>query len=331
LPLEEVNTPGITAIEDLAKFLKVDPNRTLKVVLYSSDGQLVMAIIRGDLEINEIKLNKVLHSSELRLATETEVASAGLVAGFVSPVRLEHSFKVIGDDSVVAGVNYVAGGNQKDTHFKNVNYLRDFKVDVLQDIAKAKAGEGCPRCECALSSTRGIEVGHIFKLGTFYTEKLGAGFIDEKGVSRPCIMGTYGIGVGRLMAAAIEQNHDDKGIIWPLPIAPYQVHLCGLFMDDPKVAEAAGKLYQEMETLGLEVLFDDRIESPGVKFNDADLIGIPFRVTVSPRTLAGGNVELKRRTEKKAQILPLAGIVEHLKELIFQEMNSYSPPPHEDA
>jgi len=316
LPLEEVATPGIKAIEDLAKFLKVDTNRTLKVVLYSADGELVMAVIRGDLEINEIKLNKVLHSNDLRLATESEIAAAGLVAGFVSPVGLKDRVKVVGDDSIVAGVNYVAGGNKKDTHIKNVNYLRDFKVDILQDIAKAKAGEGCPRCECSLSSTRGIEVGHIFKLGTSLAEKMGARFIDENGVSKPCVMGTYGIGVGRLMAAAVEQNHDDKGIIWPLPIAPYQVHLCGLFMDNPTVSQAADKLYQEMVAAGLEVLFDDRVESPGVKFNDADLIGIPFRVTLSPRTLEGHNVEFKRRTEKKAQVMPLAAIVEHLQALV---------------
>jgi prolyl-tRNA synthetase len=316
LPMEEVSTPGVTSIEDLAKFLKVKPNRTLKVVLYTADNVPVMAVIRGDLEINEIKLKKVLHCTDLSLASENEVAGAGLVAGFVSPVGVNGRVKVIADDTVVEGVNFVAGGNKKDTHLKNVNYLRDFKVDVLQDIAKAKAGEGCPKCEGTLTSTRGIEVGHIFKLGTVYSEKMGAKFIDESGVSRAIIMGTYGIGVGRLMAAAVEQNHDEKGIIWPLSIAPFQVHFTGLFMDNPKVAEAADKLYGEMEAAGLEVLFDDRLESAGVKFNDADLIGIPFRVTISPRTLEGSNVEFKRRTDKKAQVMPLAGIVAFLLELI---------------
>ncbi|MBP1707516.1 MAG: prolyl-tRNA synthetase [Chloroflexi bacterium] len=324
LPLEEVNTPGVTTIDALAKFLKIDSNRTLKVVLYMADGELVMAMIRGDLEINEIKLKKVLHITDLRLATEAEVAAAGLSAGYISPVGLDHKVKVVGDDSVVAGVNYVAGANKKDTHFRNVTYLRDFKVDVLQDIAKARAGESCPQCGCALSSTRGIEVGHIFKLGTLYSEKMGAIFIDEKGASRPAVMGTYGIGVGRLMAAAIEQNHDDKGIIWPISIAPFQVHLTGLFMDNPKVAEATGKLYQALADQGIEVLFDDRLESPGVKFNDADLIGIPFRVTLSPRTLEGSNVEFKRRTDKKAQVMPLAGIVDYLKDLIDKELKHLS-------
>ncbi len=320
LPREEVSTPGIKSIEDLSGFLKVDSSRTLKAVLYAADDDLVVALIRGDLEINEIKLKKVLHSTDLRLATEAEVAAVGLVAGFVSPVGLDNRVKVIGDDSVVAGVNYVAGGNKKDTHLKNVNYLRDFKVDVLQDIAKARAGDKCPKCECALSSTRGIEVGHIFKLGTLYSEKMGARFIDEDGVSKPVVMGTYGIGVGRVMAAAIEQNHDDKGIIWPLSIAPYQVHLTGLFMDNPAVAGPADKLYREMQEQGLEVLFDDRVESPGVKFNDADLVGIPYRVTISSRTLEGNNVEFKRRTDKKAQVMPLDGIVDYLKELISKEL-----------
>ena len=183
LALEEVSTPAVSTIEDLARFLKVDPSRTLKVVLYAADNEPVMALIRGDLEINEVKLKKILHCQDLRLATEAEVAAAGLVAGFVSPVGLKSRIKVIGDDSVVAGVNYVAGANKKDTHFKNVNYLRDFKVDLLQDIAKARAGDACPKCACALSATRGIEVGHIFKLGTLYSEKMGAKFIDENGVS----------------------------------------------------------------------------------------------------------------------------------------------------
>jgi prolyl-tRNA synthetase len=320
LPLEEVNTPGISAIEDLARFLKVGAGRTLKVVLYAADNEPVMAVIRGDLEINEVKLRKILHCTDLRLATEAEVAAAGLVAGFVSPVGLHAPIKIIADDSVVAGVNFIAGANKKDTHLKNVNFLRDFKVDVVQDIARARAGDPCPKCACALSATRGIEVGHIFKLGTLYSEKMGAKFIDENGASKPCVMGTYGIGVGRLMAAAIEQNHDSKGIIWPLSIAPYQVHLCGLFMDNPVAAEAAEKLYQEMEARGIEVLFDDRVESPGVKFNDADLIGAPLRVTISPRTLEGNNVEFKRRTEKKALIMPLSGIVEYLQGLIQKEL-----------
>jgi prolyl-tRNA synthetase len=320
LPVESVATPGLTSIEQISKFLKVAPDHTLKAVLYLADGEFVMAVIRGDLEINEIKLRKVLHCTDLVLAAENDVKAAGIVAGFVSPVGLQAKVKVVADDSVTSGINFAAGGNRKDVHIKNVSYPRDFKVDLLQDIAKAKAGDGCPNCGAKLASVRGIEVGHIFKLGTALSEKLGARFLDESGVSKPIVMGCYGIGVGRMLAAAIEQNHDDKGIIWPLPIAPYQVHICGLFMDNPRVIEAADGLYKDLVDRGIEVLFDDRLESPGVKFNDADLIGIPFRVTVSPRTLEGQNVEFKRRTEKKAQIMPLAGLADYLKELISREM-----------
>jgi prolyl-tRNA synthetase len=316
LEMREVDTPGLKSIEEISAFLKVKPDHTLKVVLYSADGRLVMAVIRGDLEINEIKLRKVLKCTQLELADEAAVKASGLMGGFVSPVGQSGRVRIIADDSVVSGVNFVAGGNKKDVHIKNVNYPRDFKVDVMQDIAKAKVGDGCPHCGQPLSATRGIEVGHIFKLGTTLAERMGARFIDESGVSRPCMMGTYGIGVGRLLAAAVEQNHDDKGPVWPLPIAPYQVHICGLFMDNPKVIEAAGKLYAELWQEGIETLFDDRLESPGVKFNDADLIGIPFRVTVSPRTLEGNNVEFKLRTEKKAQIMPLEGLVAHIKALV---------------
>ncbi len=320
LPLEEVGTPGLTSIEEISKFLKVRPDHTIKAVLYVADGEFVMAVIRGDLEINEIKLKKVLHCTDINLANENEVVTAGIVAGFVSPVGLKAKVKVVADDSLVSGVNYVAGGNKKDFHIKNVNYPRDFSADIVQDIAKARAGDPCPKCGARLSSTRGIEVGHIFKLGTVYTEKLGARFIDENGVPKPIIMGTYGIGVGRLMAAAIEQNHDDKGIIWPIAIAPYHVILTGLFMDNPKVAEAAEKLYQELLAKGIEVLFDDRIETAGVKFNDADLLGIPLRITLSPRTLEGNNVEFKRRAEKKAQIMPQSGIADYVKGLIDKEL-----------
>ncbi len=199
---------------------------------------------------------------------------------------------------------------------KNVNYPRDFKADIVADIARACAGDKCVKCGGKLSSTRGIEVGHIFKLGTIYSTKLGANFLDEKGESHPIVMGCYGLGPSRLMASAIEQHNDDKGIIWPVSITPYHVYLCPLYREDSKVAEVAEKLYQDLETAGVEVLFDDRAESPGVKFNDADLIGLPFRITVSPRTLEKDAVELKKRTEKDSQIVPLAEITDKLKKLI---------------
>jgi len=315
LPLEEVDTPGITTIEELANFLKVPQNHTLKAVFYIADAELIFAVIRGDIEINEVKLKNTLHCFELRLASEAEVKEAGIVAGSASPIGVS-GIRVIADDSITSGTNFIAGANKPDTHFRNVNYPRDFKVDLVTDIARAKTEEGCPKCGHKLSLSRGIEVGHIFKLGTFLSEKLGASFVDPKGVSHPMVMGCYGIGLGRLLAATIEQNHDDKGIIWPMSIAPYHIYLCPLYLENSEVATAAEKLYAGLEAEGLEVLFDDRQESPGVKFNDADLLGIPIRVTISPRTLETNSAEIKKRSEKESQLVPLEEIVVRLKELI---------------
>jgi prolyl-tRNA synthetase len=315
LLVEEVATPGMSTIEEVAGFLKVPASHTLKAVFYVADGEMVFVAIRGDLGVNEIKLKNELKCTELRMATEPEVIDAGIVAGAASPVGLS-GFRVIADDSVTTGTNFVAGGNKPDTHIKNVNYPRDFKADILADIASAHAGDKCRKCGGKLASTHGIEVGHVFKLGTFLSEKLEAYYIDENGESHPIVMGCYGIGLGRLLAAAIEQNHDDKGIVWPAPIAPYHVYLCPLYREGSQVGEVAEKLYAEFEEAGLEVLFDDREESPGVKFNDADLLGIPWRVTVSPRTLGKDSVELKRRSEKDSELVPLEEIAGKLKELI---------------
>jgi prolyl-tRNA synthetase len=315
LAIEEVATPGAGSIEEVATFLKIPQSRTLKAVFYIADGRLVFVVIRGDLGVNEVKLNNQLKASELRMATEAEVIEAGIVAGAASPVGLK-GFKVIADDSVNSGTNFVAGGNKPDTHLKNVNYPRDFKADIVADIAQARAGDKCPECGTVLASTHGIEVGHIFKLVTTYSEKFSASFIDEKGESRPLVMGCYGLGLSRLMAAVIEQHHDEKGIIWPPTLAPYQLYLCPLYKENTKVEEVAEKLYAELEAAGFEVLFDDRQESPGVKFNDADLLGMPIRLTVSPRTLEKNSVEFKKRAEKESQLVPLAEVVKRLKELI---------------
>jgi len=226
LPLEEVATPGFTTIEQVSDFLKVPQSHTLKAVFYIADGKLVFVVIRGDIEVNEVKLKNTLHCIDLRLASEVEVIDAGIVAGSASPIGIS-GIKIVADDSITSGANFIAGANKPDTHLRNVDYPRDFKTDIVADIAQAHAGEGCPNCGGKLSSTHGIEVGHIFKLGTFLSEKLGAFFIDPNGVSHPIVMGCYGIGLGRLLAAAIELNHDDKGIIWPLAIAPY--HICLLY------------------------------------------------------------------------------------------------------
>ena len=315
LPFEEISTPNIKTIEEVANFVGVAPYQTLKAVFYSADWELIFVVIRGDMEVNETKLRNLLKSSELRLATEAEVNSAGLVAGAASPVGLK-GIKIVADDSITLGSNFVAGANKPDTHLKNVNYPRDFEVSIMADIATARTEDGCPKCTGKLFSSLGIEVGHVFKLGTFLSEKLGAFFLDQNGVSRPIIMGTYGIGLGRLLAAAIEQNHDDKGIIWPLSIAPYQVYLCPLRLENQDVAKTAEKVYQDLTNQNIEVLYDDRDVSPGVKFNDADLLGIPLRLTVSPRTLQSHSVELKWRKEEKTTLLPIKEVTKAIKELV---------------
>jgi len=315
LSLEEVSTPGIKTIEEVANFIGVSPRRTLKAVFYIADGELTFAVIRGDFEVNEVKLANLLNCVELRLATEAEVEEAGLIAGSASPVGIKR-IKTVADDSVTLGSNFVAGANKADTHFKNVNYPRDFEADVVADIAIACPGNGCPKCGSRLLAMHGIEVGHVFKLGTFFSRKLGAFFLDENGTSKPIVMGCYGIGLERLLAATVEQSHDDKGIIWPVSIAPYQVYLCPLYLDNPQVSSLAGKLYEDLREEGIEVLFDDRNESAGVKLNDADLLGIPLRIILSPRTLKAQSVELKWRTEEQAQFLSLEGAAKEVKQLI---------------
>ena len=323
LPLEEIATPESKTIEEVAKFVDVPTSQTLKAVFYFTDGEFIFAIIRGDLEVNETKLRNALKCSDLRLATEGEVNGAGLVAGFASPIGIK-GVKVIADDSVTSGSNFVVGANKPGYHFRNANYPRDFQVDLITDIAIARPGGSCPKCQGRLSSARAIEVGHVFKLGTFITEKFGAFFLDNDGKSRPIVMGSYGIGLGRLLAAIVEQSHDDKGIIWPLPVAPYQVYLCPLSLEKPAVLSTAERIYQELQKEGIEVLFDDRDESPGVKFNDADLLGIPLRLTLSPRTLQSQSVEAKWRMEKEAKLLPLENLAVQVKKLLDETASSQS-------
>jgi prolyl-tRNA synthetase len=321
LPLEEIATPESKTIEEVAGFVGVPTNQTLKAVFYYADGEFTFVIIRGDLEVNEIKLRNTLKCSELRLATEGEVNEIGLVAGFASPIGVKE-VKVVADDSISLGSNFIVGANKTGYHFRNANYPRDFQVDLLADIALAKPGASCPMCQGQLSSARGIEVGHVFKLGTFISEKFAASFLDSDSRSRPIIMGCYGIGLGRLLAAIVEQSHDDKGIIWPLSVAPYQVYLCPLHLDKADVAPIAERIYQKLQEEGVEVLFDDRDDSPGVKFNDADLLGIPLRLTLSPRTLQSRSIEAKWRTDKEAQLLPFENVAVEVKKLLYNVAGS---------
>jgi prolyl-tRNA synthetase len=316
LPIEEVATPGCKTIQEVADYLGVATHQTLKAVFYATGGQVVFAIIRGDLEVNETKLANALGAPpDLHVATEEELAEAGIVAGYASPVGLS-GVRVVADDSIQMGVNFVAGANKEGYHCKNVNYPRDFLVDILKDIALARAGDACPQCGGTLTVTRGIEVGHLFKLGTKYSEGVGATFLDKDGQAKPIVMGSYGIGTGRLMAAAIEQNHDEKGIIWAVSIAPYHIHLVSLGTDEAKVVEKAEELYADFQARGYEVLYDDRHESAGVKFNDADLIGIPLRLAVSARTLEQNGVEAKLRWEEEVEIVSFERLYERIDALL---------------
>ena len=311
--LEEVSTPGVKTIDGLAQYLNISDEKTFKAVFYMADGEVVFVTIRGDLEVNDIKLKNALRASDLRLADDQEVAKAGLVAGSASAIGI-HDIKRVGDLSITRGNNFVVGGNKPDTHLRGANYPRDFQVDILTDIALARPGQGCPNCGQPLEAVRGVEVGHIFKLGTFFSEALGANYLDREGQHQPIIMGCYGIGVGRLLAAAIEQNHDDKGIIFPAPIAPYQVHLVGLNLADEQVAEEAERLYQELKDQGIEVLYDDRTDqTAGVKLNDVDLLGLPVRLVVSPRNVKAGVVEFKQRLDETSSLVPAGEVVATLQ------------------
>jgi prolyl-tRNA synthetase len=300
LPLEEVSTPGVTTIPDLARYLDVPEAKTLKAVFYACDGEVVFVTIRGDLEVNEVKLANHLKCKELRLATDAEARAAGLTPGYASAIGLR-GVRRIGDRSITSGTNFVVGANKPDTHLRNANYGRDFEVDDVIDILKAQPGHACVRCGGLLEFARGVEVGHVFKLGTRYSETFNAMFLDSDGVEQPIIMGCYGIGVGRLLGAAIEANHDERGMIFPAAIAPYEVYLVGLNIDRQDVRTTADQVYADLQAASVEVLYDDREESAGVKFSDADLLGMPVRVTVSPRTLREGKVEIKRRRDEAAK------------------------------
>jgi len=316
LPLEEVSTPGQKTIDDLVGFLAVPHARTLKAVFYEIDGAPVFVAIRGDLEVNEAKLRNTLKAVEMSLLDDDGVNKHGLVAGSASPVGLK-GIKIVADDSVLNSYNLVAGANKPDVHFRNVNYSRDWKADVIADISLARAGNVCARCGGTLETKRGMEMGHVFKLGTVYTERLQAHFADEAGELKPAVMGCYGIGVGRVFAGAIEANHDERGIIWPPELTPYHVHLVGLGFDKPGVRESAEQVYQQLLDAGFEVLYDDREEgSAGVKFNDADLLGMPVRVTVSPRSIENGGAEIKRRTSKDAQVVALGDAASAVRALL---------------
>ena len=314
LNLKEVNTPSVKTIEEVSKFFNCDTTKTIKSLLYIIEDELVMVSIRGDLEINEIKLSNIFKGKDLRLANDDELIDSGLLPGFISPVGLQSKTKIhlLYDNSLQEGNNYISGANKTDSHYCNVNISRDLTIDEFYDLALADAGYKCSECGNVLNTTKGVEVGHVFKLGTSYSESLGAYYTDENGSQRPILMGCYGIGVGRVLAAAIEQNHDEKGIIFPPEISPYQIHLVGINLNDNMVAESCNRIYSNLNDKDYEVIFDDRDESAGVKLADADLMGFPIRMVISSRSLKNNSVEIKLRKETESFLVELDKLEEYL-------------------
>jgi prolyl-tRNA synthetase len=312
LPLEEVETPGTTTIATLAAFLGVGQDRTAKAAFFvTGDGRLLSAIVRGDHEVNETKLvNAVGATGGIRPATVEEIKSAGMEPGYGSPIGARGTVVVV-DDLVERSPNLVAGANREGFHYRNVNVGRDYTPDVVADITNVQEGAPCPQCGRPLILRQGIEVGNIFKLGTKYTDAFGATYLGEDGQQHPIVMGSYGIGVGRNVACIVEEHHDDKGIVWPAEVAPYAAHLVSIgAAKEPRVLEVAERLHSLAAEAGdrHEILWDDRDESPGVKFTDAELLGMPWILTVSPRSLAAGGVEVTERATGARSTRPIEDV-----------------------
>ena len=323
-PLRKVATPTTTTIDALARLLEIPTSETAKAVfmvatITGDNGEdahrFVFAVVRGDMEVNETKLANVVAAKALRPATEDEIRAIGAEPGYGSPVGVRDAFVVV-DELVARSSNLVAGANEAGYHLLNVNYGRDYTADVVADITAARAGDPCPNCGHALHTSGGVEVGNIFKLGTRYTDALGATFLDRDGKQQPVIMGSYGIGVGRLLACIAEHHHDERGLIWPVSVAPYQVHLVALLAGGAPVQTTADDLYMRLATAGVDVLYDDRDESPGVKFMDADLSGLPLRLTVGKQSLAKGGVELKPRHAGESRIVPVEEVVSSVQQML---------------
>ncbi len=314
-PLKEVATPGAHTIEELCSYLSIGPEAIIKTLIFVADGVPVAALVRGDHELNEIKLKNYLAAGEVELADPAVVAEVtGAPMGFAGPVGL--SVRIIADYEVRGMKNIIAGANREDFHVTGLNSGRDFALSEFADLRVITPEDHCPRCGKPIVFSRGIEVGHVFKLGVKYSEAMKAYFLDEHGKERPILMGCYGIGIGRTLAAAIEQNHDEKGIVFPIPLAPFEVAVLALQMHEPSVAETAEQLYLALSDQGLEVLLDDRDERAGVKFNDADLLGIPVRVTVGLKGVGQGCVEIKLRGETQTETVPVDKAAAFIKDKV---------------
>ncbi len=318
--LEKVDTPRATTIEQVSDLLGCTPQQMIKTLIYAADGKPIAVLIRGDHEANEGKIRRATGAKELELADPEMIEKVtGAPVGFAGPVGMAEKIPLLADRDVRPMVNAVVGGNHRDTHFTGVNPQRDFQVDQFDDLRIAVDGDACPRCSSKLALRHAIETGHVFKLGTKYSEALGARFLDEKEQLNPIIMGCYGIGVNRILAGTIETNHDGNGIIWPVALAPYEVLLVPLKVTDEQTMEVATALHDELQSAGIEVLLDDRDARAGVKFKDADLIGIPLRVVIGPRGLKEGQLEVKWRWDEKPEMIALDGAAAKLAESIRQE------------
>jgi prolyl-tRNA synthetase len=330
--LAEVHTPNVTTIASLAQFLGIPEAETAKAVFLMAEltdpdvdeegERFVFAVVRGDMELNETKLTNALKARRLRPATPEEIRAIGAEPGYGSPIGIDRErVTVVVDDLVAASPNLVAGANRLDTHYRNVNHGRDYEADVVDDIVAAADGHACPKCGAGLRSVRGVEVGNIFKLGTKYSVAMGATYLDENGETKPIVMGSYGIGSGRMISCIIEHHNDEFGIQWPITIAPYQVMIVSLATDKtPEVSAAAEQIYADLQAAGLEVLYDDRDERAGVKFNDADLLGIPLRLTVGSKGIKNGMLELKVRRSGEMREVPLEDVAAALRRIVDEEI-----------
>ncbi len=328
LELAKVHTPGTKTIEDVAAFLEVKPENTGKAVFYQNvqTGELIFALIRGDFEVNESKLGNIALAPELKFADDESIRAVGCEPGYASILNIDpKKVRIIVDRSVAESSNLVVGANEPDYHYRNYNFDRDTNAEgiTVADIATVREGDPCPVTGKPLMMTRGIEVGNIFQLGTKYSEPMHCDFLDRNGKSHPMVMGCYGIGVGRAMASVMEQSFDDYGPVWPMTIAPYQVQLCSLNPNKEGVQEAADKLYAELCAAGVEVLYDDRGEKAGFMFSDADLIGIPLRLVVSPKSLEDGEVEFRTRDSRDTVRIKLEDTVKAMTERIAAELAKF--------
>ena len=311
LNIELVNTPEAKTIEEVATYLNLPKSKLLKSVVVNADGNLVVCLIRGDRELNDVKLSKLIDAKNIEMATPEEVNSIS-VQGFVGPIGLD--IKVVIDNEVKNMYNFVTGANKEDYHYINAN-ISDFKYDLVGDIRLITENDVCPKCGGKLNFVKGIEIGNIFKLGTKYSECLNLNYLDENNKLNPVVMGCYGIGIGRCMAAIAEQNNDEKGIIWPMSIAPFKVAIVTINNKDEEQVEFSNKLYNELNNLGISPVLDDRNERPGIKFNDMDLIGVPVRVVVG-KGLANNEVEVKLRKEAEAKNININDVINYIKEII---------------